>query len=119
VKGRDAINAFYGAFAGAILGTSHNLTNFFIEVNGDSARCMCRAMAWHWLHAHDGSTELRSADILAIGGYQDDLRREAGGWRISQRRAVQFGSGIGVGTPPDAIRQIFEGMMGRLPTWPA
>ena len=116
LQGRDAIHAFYSGFEGALLGTSHNLGNFHIEIQGDRARSLCRALAWHWVR--NPAAALPAADLLAIGGYQDELQREASGWRISRRVSVQFGTGIGVGTATDAIRPIFEGLMGRLPTWP-
>jgi hypothetical protein len=119
LEGRDAIHAFYMGFSGAMLGTSHNLTNIQIEVDGDRARSLCRAMAWHWFHPADPTGALGPSDLLAVGGYQDELQRESAGWRICHRRSVQFGTGIGVGTPSDAIRPIFEGLMGRLPTWPS
>jgi hypothetical protein len=117
LRGRDAIHAFYSGFEGALRGTSHNLGNFHIEVQGDRARSLCRAMAWHWHKAHE-SAPLPAADLLAIGGYDDELERVAAGWRVTRRLCVQFGTGIGVGTATDAIRPIFEGLMGRLPTWP-
>jgi hypothetical protein len=118
LQGRDAIHAFYSGFEGALLGTSHNLGNFHIEIQGDRARSLCRALAWHWVRKPAGAATLPAADLLAIGGYQDELQREASGWRICRRVSVQFGTGIGVGTATDAIRPIFEGLMGRLPTWP-
>ena len=37
---------------------------------------------------------------------------EPSGWRVSRRVSVQFGTGIGMGTATDAIRPIFEGLMG-------
>jgi hypothetical protein len=115
--GREAIHAFYSGFEGALRGTSHNLGNFHIEVQGDCARSLCRAMAWHWHKAHE-SAPLPAADLLAIGGYDDQLERVASGWRVTRRLCVQFGTGIGLGTATDAIRPIFEGLMDRLPTWP-
>ena len=118
LQGRDAIHAFYSGFEGALLGTSHNLGNFHIEVQGDRARSVCRAMAWHWHKTAGGDGALPAADLLAIGGYQDELQRAASGWRVSRRVSVQFGTGIGVGAATDAIRPIFKGLMGRLPTWP-
>jgi hypothetical protein len=118
LMGRDAIHAFYSGFEGALLGTSHNLGNFHIEVQGDRARSLCRALAWHWIKRDASDTALPAADLLAIGGYQDELRREPSGWRVSRRVSVQFGTGIGIGIATDAIRPIFEGLMGRLPTWP-
>jgi hypothetical protein len=74
-------------------------------------------MAWHW-HKADESASLPAADLLAIGGYQDELERVGSGWRVTRRLCVQFGTGIGLGTATDAIRPIFEGLTGRLPTWP-
>jgi hypothetical protein len=118
LRGREAIHAFYSGFEGALLGTSHNLGNFHIEVQGDRARSVCRAMAWHWHKTADADNALPAADLLAIGGYQDDLQRGASGWRVSRRVSVQFGTGIGVGAAPDLIRPIFKGLMGRHPTWP-
>jgi hypothetical protein len=118
LRGREAIHAFYSGFEGALLGTSHNLGNFHIEVEGDRARSVCRAMAWHWHKTPEGDSSLPAADLLAIGGYQDELQRGPSGWRVSRRASVQFGTGIGVGTATDAIRPIFKGLMGRFPTWP-
>jgi SnoaL-like domain len=119
LQGREAIHAFYAGFEGALLGTSHNLSNFHIEVQGDRANSVCRAMAWHWHKGAHPESSLPAADLLAIGGYQDELRRESSGWRVSRRVSVQFGTGIGVGIATDAIRPIFAGLMGRWPTWPA
>jgi hypothetical protein len=118
LQGRDAIHAFYAGFEGALLGTSHNLGNFHIEVQGDHAKSLCRALAWHWFKNSQSDSKLSAAGLLAIGGYQDELRRGPMGWRVSRRSSVQFGTGIGVGVATDEIRPIFEGLMGRLPTWP-
>ena len=49
LHGRAAIHTFYSGFEGALLGTSHNLGNFHIEIQGDRARSLCRALAWHWM----------------------------------------------------------------------
>src|SRR5271168_26210 len=97
LQGREAIRAFYSGFKGALLGTSHNLGNFHIEVQGDRARSLCRAMAWHWHKTAERDSKLPAADLLAIGGYQDDLQRGPSGWRVSRRVSVQFGTGIGTG----------------------
>ena len=118
LTGRDAIHAFYAGFESGLLGTSHNLGNFHIEIQGDRARSVCHALAWHWVRNPSSASTLPAADLLAIGGYQDELQRDASGWRIRRRVSVQFGTGIGVGTATEAIRPIFEGLMGRLPTWP-
>ena len=63
LMGRDAIHAFYSGFEGALLGTSHNLGNFHIEVQGDRARSLCRALAWHWIKSGASGTATVSAEI--------------------------------------------------------
>nr|ART35602.1 A70 [uncultured bacterium] len=119
ISGRDAIHEFFSGFTG-IMGTSHNISNFIVEGEGDSARCQSHCLAWHWFERPDvdGRPSLHASDALAVGGYQDDLRREPQGWRIAHRRTVQFGTGLGVGEIAPALRPIFEGGLGRLPEWP-
>lgn len=119
VAGREAIRAFFASFD-AIMGTSHNISNLIVEGSGDVARCQSHCLAWHWLDRPDidGRPSLHPADTLAIGGYQDDLRREPEGWQIMRRRIVQFGTGLGVGSIAPQLRPIFEGAIGRLPEWP-
>jgi len=116
--GREAIHAQCMGYQGALMGCSHNVTNLVIEVNGDEARAASRILAWHWF-AIPGADPLRPTDLLAVGGYEDRLRRTADGWRIHERRGFNFGTGIGAGTVPDPMRPIFEGMQGRKPSWPA
>ncbi len=119
IVGREAIRTFFASFEG-LLGTSHNISNLIVERSGDRARCQSHCLAWHWLERPDvdGRPSLHPADTLAVGGYQDELRREEEGWRIERRRIVQFGTGLGVGEIAPAIRPIFEGALGRLPEWP-
>ena len=119
VAGREAIHAFFAGFGG-IIGTSHNITNIMVEGDGDIARCQSHCLAWHWLERPDvdGRPSLHASDALAVGGYQDELRRTPDGWRISNRRTVQFGTGLGVGTLAPQLRPVFEGSLGRLPDWP-
>lgn len=57
--------------------TQHVLTNFLIEIGGDSATCTCYMTAHHHLVTGD----LR--EMHSIGGhYVHDLRRAAEGWLI-------------------------------------
>jgi hypothetical protein len=118
VSGRDQIHAFYTGFDSNLLGTSHNLTNAYIDVDGDEARSLSYVLAWHWHNQVGGAVEPLPTDILVVGGYQDRLRRTPDGWRIVERITVQFGTGVGAGAPTPAIRPVIEGMLGRLPTWP-
>ncbi len=61
--------------------TTHQLTNFVIEVEGE------RAKAKSYVHA-----VLASADpgrwVDAVGSYEDQLVRREGKWQISERRWV-------------------------------
>jgi hypothetical protein len=117
-EGRAAIHAQSMGYQGALLGCSHNVTNLVIEVSGDEARAASRIMAWHWF-ANPDADPLRQTDLLAIGGYEDRLRRTPEGWRIYDRRGLNFGTGVGIGVIPEPMRPIFEGMQGRTPSWPA
>ena len=116
-NGRAEIQATVMGYTGVLLGCSHNISNVIIELNGDEARATSKVMAWHWFYKPDGG-DYDPSDLLAIGGYQDRLRRTAEGWRIYQRRGANFGTGIGIGDVPAEMRPIFDGMRGRLPTWP-
>ncbi|WP_458752569.1 nuclear transport factor 2 family protein [Sphingobium xenophagum] len=116
--GREAIHAQCMGYQGALMGCSHNITNVVIEVNGDEARAASQVMAWQWFDI-PGADPLRPTDLLAVGGYEDRLRRTAQGWRIYERRGINFGTGIGAGSVPDPMRAIFQAMQGRTPGWPA
>jgi hypothetical protein len=48
VVGREAIDAFFGQFRAALDGISHNITNFIVDVEGDTARALSRNTGWHW-----------------------------------------------------------------------
>ncbi len=115
--GRAEIEATVLGYTGVLKGCSHNTSNLIIEVNGDEARVTSKVMAWHWFNRPDADN-YAATDLLAIGGYQDRLRRTPRGWRIFERRGVNFGTGIGIGDVPLEMRPIFDGMRGRLPEWP-
>lgn len=118
VTGRKAIHQQVLGYRDALTGCSHNITNVLIEVDGDSARSMSRVLAWHWFAKPDADP-YGATDLLAVGGYEDRLVRTELGWRIATRRGLNFGTGVGVGSVPDPMRPIFEGMWGRRPDWPA
>ncbi len=117
VVGRAAIDSTLKGLTTGIIGTSHNISNVFIEVNGDDARMSCRIMAWHWFEK-PGGDKLAPTDLLAVGGYQDRVRRTPEGWRIYHRRGLSFGTGIGIGAVPDDLRPIMEATLGRVADWP-
>lgn len=117
VQGRAAIAATVLGFTGMLRGSSHNISNVIIAIDGDEAQATSKVMAWHWFHREDGD-DYAPADLLAVGGYQDRLRRTPAGWRIYRRRGVNFGTGIGIGDVAPAMQPIFDGMRGRVPDWP-
>lgn len=115
--GRAAIHEKVMGYSGMLRGCSHNTSNLIIEVDGDEARASSKVMAWHWFNKPDAG-DYDETDLLAIGGYQDKLRRTEEGWRIYHRRGVNFGTGIGIGDVPPPMQPVFDAMRGRLPDWP-
>jgi hypothetical protein len=116
IEGKQAVHAFFTGSAGYFLGMSHHVTNLLIEVTGDTAKATSKALGWHWLAQGHGAREALPADLLLIGGYQDELRREPEGWRFASRVAIKFGTGVGVGTVISLLRAEVEKMA--RPTWP-
>lgn len=63
--------------------TMHNITNQYGTIDGDAGSVWSYA---HCLHVeHEGSDR---PDLHVGVVYQDDVRREGGGWVISSRRTV-------------------------------
>jgi hypothetical protein len=116
IEGKQAVHAFFTGASGYFLGMSHNVTNLLIEVNGDTAKATSKALGWHWLAQARGAREALPADLLLIGGYQDELRREPEGWRFVNRVAIKFGTGVGMGTVISMLRAEVENMA--KPSWP-
>jgi hypothetical protein len=117
IVGREGISAFFEQFRGGLDGISHMITNFIVEVNGDTARSLSRNTGWHWHSFLGPRGSLRTADMVLIGGYDDELRREGDGWRIASRWTFPLGSGIGIGDPPEFMRPLLEGLVGRQQRW--
>lgn len=69
--------------------TQHMIGNVAIVAEGDHARASCHVQAWHHrASATDGTT------LLLVGGYEDELVRFAGEWRIARRKLrVAFETG--------------------------
>lgn len=116
--GRDEIHRFYNAFDDLILGTSHTVANPLIRIDGDTAIALHRVMGAHW-HKQPGDTiRIQAADEIMIAGYQDRLRREPQGWRISERIIVQFGAGLGAGTATPPFDAVMEKLLASKARWP-
>lgn len=60
--------------------THHNVMNFRIAVDGDTATAKV-----HYYAVHRGRGEFAGALYSMWGEYQDDLVRTAEGWRVSRR----------------------------------
>jgi hypothetical protein len=116
IEGKAAVHTFFAGSSGYFLGMSHNVTNLLIEINGDMAKATSKALGWHWLAQGHGAREALPADLLLIGGYQDELRREAEGWRFVSRVAIKFGTGVGMGTVISLLRPEVDHMP--RPSWP-
>ena len=115
--GRSAIRDTLGGLSDTMAGVSHNITNILVELRGDEAVALSRIIGWHWFARADADP-FAAADLVAVGGYQDRLRRTAQGWRIYHRRGMNFGTGIGIGVATDALKPVFQAMWGRKPEWP-
>lgn len=60
--------------------SQHILSNFLVEINGDSARSKCYLHAQHYMVGAEGG------DTYTIGGiYDDEMVRSDDGWRIKKR----------------------------------
>ncbi len=77
----DAVTPWVlGALAG-FAGLQHNMTNHFVELDGDTARA-CTYFVAHHTAVVDAAHEA----LVTVGGfYQDRLLRTADGWRIAER----------------------------------
>jgi 3-phenylpropionate/cinnamic acid dioxygenase small subunit len=64
--------------------TQHLLSNFVIDVDGDSATCVCYLQAQHFSEDDTG------AHSVLIGGYySNSLIRTPAGWRINKYKVVK------------------------------
>jgi hypothetical protein len=119
VNGRAALRAWFGAPRPGLRGTSHNISNVMVRIDGDSASALSKMVAWHWFDDGSDATPLQPSNAVIVGGYQDELRREPQGWRITRRTAHQFGpGGIGTAGPvPPMIAKLVEATVGRRPEW--
>jgi SnoaL-like domain len=120
VSGRDELRQWFANPRPGLLGTSHMITNIMVRIDGDRAKALSKMIGWHWFADPDREDPfLQEADVVLVGGYEDELRRDERGWRITHRSAHQFGPG-GVGVGPDLpvmIQRLVQATKGRRPTW--
>ena len=78
VLGGDAVAAWIGEAIEPVIWQHHLLSVYHVEIDGDDAK----ALVYHTSH-QVFRDEPESAKVL-VGRYHNELRREAGGWKISR-----------------------------------
>jgi ketosteroid isomerase-like protein len=78
VHGGDAVAAWIAEAIASVIWQHHLLSVYSVEVDGDHAK----ALVYHTSH-QVFEAEPESAKLL-VGRYQNELRREADGWKISR-----------------------------------
>ena len=61
--------------------THHQLGNFMVEINGETAHCFCYGTATHYLESDEGNI------WTVVGSYDFDLQKENNQWIIT---AIRF-----------------------------
>ena len=80
IKSRDKLVALIKSMLGGCGPTQHQLGNYFIEVQGDTASSRCYVRA-----AHVGKGELKDSLYEVWGEYKDKLMLIDGAWKITYR----------------------------------
>ena len=124
IRGFEALHDFYSnspiftKYPKDLDGLRHDIDNVRVRFDGpDKAQSSARVMAYHWHVTERAAGLSRPADLVIAGMYQDEMVRTPDGWRIARRRGGQFGTGIAAGKPPEAMKALFAGMLGRIPSW--
>jgi 3-phenylpropionate/cinnamic acid dioxygenase small subunit len=78
VVGGDAVAAWIGEAIAPVVWQHHLLSVYHVEVDGDEAT----TLVYHTSH-QVFEDEPETAKVL-VGRYRNELRREAGGWKISR-----------------------------------
>jgi ketosteroid isomerase-like protein len=78
VAGGDAVAGWIADAIAGVVWQHHLLSVYHVEVDGDHAK----ALVYHT--SHQVFAEDPASAKLLVGRYHTELRREAGGWRISR-----------------------------------
>ncbi len=99
----DTVTAWLLEALAPFAGLQHNMTNHFLDLDGDAARA-CTYFVAHHTVALDADHE----SLLTVGGfYQDRLVRTADGWRIAER--VELGVWMDGPFPEEVTRPPWYG----------
>jgi hypothetical protein len=78
ISGGDAVAAWIGEATADVVWQHHLLSVYHVDVDGDRAS----ALVYHT--SYQGFEDSPDTAKLLVGRYHNELRREAGGWRISR-----------------------------------
>src|SRR3954449_11674544 len=78
LEGGDAVAAWIGAAIAPVVWQHHLLSVYHVEIDGDHAA----ALVYHT--SHQVFEDDPDTAKLLVGRYHNELRREAGGWKISR-----------------------------------
>lgn len=81
--GREAVREMVQRALGGCGPTEHELANHRVEIDGDTARCVCDVRA---IHAGVGAAAEQRYELF--GEYRDELVRTEQGWRIARREMI-------------------------------
>ena len=98
--GWDAMEEMFARSGDLLDATAHFLSNVEVWVTtvGDTARARSYVQCYTWLKESAHLGNVRAADYVFVGFYDDQLVRTDAGWRISYRKMRKLGTGaLGVG----------------------
>lgn len=102
--GHAELLALFNRVVDNFAATSHLITNYHVDVDGDTAYARVYILAFHWMHHGSSSGVIRPAENVLLCTYDDDFVRTPDGWRIKRRRLHAWGPGssLAIGWMPDA-----------------
>ena len=102
-EGRSGIEAMFTRSNVTTEASAHFISNWIIDVDGDTAHANTYVTGWTWLRSSGHLGRLRPADFVSTGNYVDEFKRTDEGWRISRRDFLPLGPGsVGIGSLPSA-----------------
>lgn len=98
-RGWTEIEEMYRRSSELLESAAHFVTNVAVDVGGDSATGTSYVQCWTWLRESAPQGNVRPADYVFVGMYDDAFRRTADGWRLRHRVMRPLGTGaLGLGT---------------------
>lgn len=101
-QGWDAMEQMFSRSGDLLDATAHFLSNVevWVDAENGTARASSYVQCYTWLKESAHLGNVRAADYVFVGFYDDQLERTADGWRISYRKMRKLGTGaLGLGHP--------------------